>query len=109
MENRALYDDGSVRLDGDALTIRRYYFPWGTSKRIPYERIRNVREWRMDPLTGKGRLWGSGDLRHWLPLDLGRPRRETALILDVGGWVRPVITPDDPAQVLAILRRHARH
>lgn len=105
-----LYDDGHVRLDRDGVTIRRYYFPLGRSKRIPYARIRAVREWRMGPFTGKGRLWGSGDLRHWAPLDLRRPRKETALALDLGRWVTPVVTPDDPARVLAILGRHtARH
>lgn len=58
----------------------------------------------MGALTGKGRLWGSGDLRHWLPLDLSRPQKEKALILEVGKWVRPVITPDDPDRVLALLQ-----
>jgi len=71
---------------------------------IPYARIRNVREWRMGPFTGKGRLWGSGDFRHWAPLDLKRPAKDKALIFDVGARVRPVIMPDDPDRVLSILR-----
>lgn len=50
----------------------------------------------MGPFTGKGRLWGSGDFRHWAPLDLKRPAKDKALIFDVGARVRPVITPDDP-------------
>ena len=37
---QALYDDGLVTLDADGLTIRRYYFPLGTSKRIPYVQIK---------------------------------------------------------------------
>jgi len=106
MMNGVFYDDGLVALDHDGITIRRYYFPFGTSKRIPYARIRNVREWRMGPFTGKGRLWGSGDLRHWAPLDLKRPSKDKALIFDVGAWVRPVITPADPDRVLSILREH---
>jgi hypothetical protein len=99
-----LYDDGLVQLDADGLTIRRYYFPLGTSKRIPYARIKGVQERRMGALTGKGRLWGSVDLRHWFPLDLHRPQKEKLLILDVGKSVRPVITPDDPDRVLALLQ-----
>jgi hypothetical protein len=99
-----LYDDGLVKLDSDGLTIRRYYFPLGTSKYISYAQIKGVQQWRMGPLTGKGRLWGSGDFRHWAPLDLGRPWKEKALILDIGTWVRPVITPDDADRVLALLR-----
>src|SRR5437588_597278 len=59
MSKQVLYDDGLVTLDVAGLTIRRYYFPLGTSKRIPYARIKGVQEWRMGLLTGKGRLWGS--------------------------------------------------
>ncbi len=106
MMNGVFYDDGLVALGHDGITMRRYYFPFGTSKRIPYARIRNVREWRMGPFTGKGRLWGAGDLRHWTPrtpLDLKRPSKDKALIFDVGAWVRPVITPADPNRVLSIL------
>ena len=99
-----LYDDGLVQLAADGLTLRRYYFPLGTSKHIPYARIRGVQARRMGLWSGKGRLWGSGDLRHWFPLDLRRPRKETLLILDLGAWVRPVITPADPDRLLALLR-----
>lgn len=103
---QVLCDDGLIELDPDGLTIRQYYFPFGTSKRIPYTRIKSVRERQMGPLTGKGRVWGSGDLRHWSPLDVHRSQKEKALILDIGVWFRPVITPNDPALVLAILREH---
>ena len=101
---QTLYDDGLVQLDADGLTIRRYYFPLGTSKHIPYARIQGVQERHMGALTGKGRLWGSGDLRHWFPLDLRRPQKEKALVLDVGKSVSPVITPEDPERVLALLQ-----
>ena len=108
MMKQVLYDDGLVKLDLDGLTIRRYYFPLGTSKRIPYARIKGVQERHMGALTGKGRLWGSGDLRHWFPLDLRRPQKEKALLLEVGAWVRPVITPEDPERVLALLQGRTR-
>ena len=106
MMNGVLYDDGLVALDHDGIIIQRYYFSFGTSKRIPYARIRNVREWRMGLFTGKGRLWGSGDFRHWAPLDLKRASKDKALVVDVGRWVRPMITPADPDRVLSILREH---
>src|SRR5579884_1592706 len=99
-----LYDDGLVQLNSDGLTIRQYYFPFGTSKRIPYVQIKSIHQWHMGLWTGKGRLWGSGDLRHWFSLDLRRPWKEKALILDVGTWVKPVITPNDPDRVLALLQ-----
>ncbi|HZR42253.1 MAG TPA: hypothetical protein VFB12_19190 [Ktedonobacteraceae bacterium] len=104
-----LYDDGLIKLDSEGLTIRFYYFPLGTSKHIPYTRIKSVQERSMGPLTGKGRLWGSGDLQHWASLDLRRPQKEKLLILDVGTWVKPIITPDDPDRVLALLQERILH
>jgi Phosphoesterase family len=73
---QVLYDDGLVQLDSDGLTIRRYYLPFGTSKHIPYNQIKAVQQWHIGLLTGKGRLWGSGDFRHWALLDLRRPWKE---------------------------------
>jgi hypothetical protein len=108
MKQQDLYDDGLVRLDGDGITIRRYYFPLATSKRIAYEQLKSVEDRPIGMLTGKGRLWGSGDLVHWLPLDLRRPRKDRALILDVGSRVKPTITPDDPDRVLKLLRQQTK-
>ncbi len=71
-----LYDDGLVQLDSDGLTIRRYYFPLGTSKRIPYARIKGVQERRMGAL--KGRLWGSGTGTHWIRADHRRGRHSSS-------------------------------
>lgn len=101
---QASYDDGRIRCDDRALSIRGYY-PWGT-KRIPYTSIRGVQTF---PLTGrlwkvrKWRLWGTGDFVHWWNLDTRRPTKTTALVIDVGGRVRPTITPDDPTAVAQIL------
>jgi len=99
----ALYRDRWIECAPHALIIRGYYFPFGNKKTIPYGRIRSIREMEMGPLTGRGRIWGSGDFRHYMNLDPGRPRKKRALILDVGGFVRPVITPDDAATVRAII------
>jgi hypothetical protein len=95
-----LYDDGRIACDETGLTIGWYYL-WG-AKRIPYGSIRSVsrsgvRKWR---------LWGSSDLVHWWNLDRGRPQKDVALVLDVGGRIRPTITPDDPETVERILAEH---
>jgi hypothetical protein len=100
------YDDGGVACDRDGLVIRRYY-PWG-AKRVRYASLKGVTEL---PLTGlsrvrKWRIWGSGDFVHWWNLDRHRPKKNLALVLDVGRRVRPTITPDDPAAVQRILREH---
>ncbi|SFE50750.1 hypothetical protein [Blastococcus tunisiensis] len=105
MAGNALYDDGRVCLDAEALTLRRYYFPFATSKRIPYSAIRGVDVRPLTWLTGKGRLWGSAHPRYWLPLDATRLRKDTAVVLDLGGRVRPTFTPDDPERVRQLLHR----
>ncbi|KWX21238.1 hypothetical protein AFM11_26675 [Mycolicibacterium wolinskyi] len=93
---RQYYDDGLVQLDREAITLRRYHFPSGTSKVIP---LRDVRGYTVTSLNllHRFRLWGSSDLRRWLPLDVGRPMRSTLVTLDVAGtrW-RPAFTPADP-------------
>jgi hypothetical protein len=103
MKSPRLYHDRWIECTAEALIIRGYYFPFGNKKIIPYNRIRRIREYEMGPLTGKGRIWGSGDFRHYLNFDPGRPRKKRALILDLGRFIRPVITPDDVTQVRAII------
>ncbi len=100
------YDDGAVACSEDGLTIRGYY-PWG-AKKIPYVAIKGV---AILSLTGanrirRWRIWGSGDFVHWWNRDPRRPKKDTALVLDVGGRVRPTITPEDPATVERILAYH---
>lgn len=96
-----LYDDGRIALDDEGLTISHYYL-WG-SKRLAYSSIRSVKRHPLTPVGGKWRIWGSGDLVHWWNLDPERRRKATALELDVGGRVRPMITPDDPDEVERLL------
>lgn len=102
-ESTTPYDDGGIRCDDQGLTIRRYY-PWGT-KQISYTSIRGVMRL---PLTGvnrvrRWRIWGSGDFLHWWNLDSQRPKKNMALVIDIGHHVRPTITPDDPDAVERIL------
>lgn len=101
-----LYEDQHVVCDSDALTLKRYYFPFG-SKRIPYAEIRRVDEEPMGWLTGKLRIWGMGPLPVWFHLDLDRPGKDRCIVLDLGGLVKAAITPDDHAAVLALLRERA--
>jgi hypothetical protein len=95
------YDDGSIACTDSEIVIRNYYFPAG-AKRIPYAAIKEVREVPLR-VFGKWRIWGSGDFVHWFNLDVGRPRKETALVVHTNARIRPVITPDDPARVVAEL------
>lgn len=99
-----LYRDDCLALDEDGMTIRRYYFPLGSPKRIAYHDIRGVRIAAMNWLTGKGRGWGTADPRYWLPLDLRRYRKDKLLVIDVGRRVKPCVSPDDADRVVELLR-----
>ena len=100
------YRDHWIECKPDAITVRGYYFPWGT-KRIPYSSIRSVRRVELGAVRGKWRIWGTGNPRYWLSLDPGRPKKQVGLILDLGRFVHPFITPDDPDKVEAAIRQRS--
>lgn len=101
---RQCYDDGQIQLDRFALTLRRYHFPSGTAKVIPLKAIRGYRTEPLGLWMQRFRLWGSSDLRRWLPLDVRRPLRSTLVTLDVDDtWPSPACTPADPETFLAVL------
>src|ERR1700760_3110041 len=98
------YDDGLVQLDRAAITLRRYHFPSGTSKVIALNAIRGYQAEGLGLLVQRFRIWGSSDLRRWLPLDVHRPLRSTLITLDVPGHrLRPAFTPERPDEFTALL------
>jgi hypothetical protein len=98
------YDDGLVQLDHAAITLRRYHFPSGTSKIIALDTIRGYRTERLGLLVQRFRIWGSSDMRRWLPLDVHRPLKSRLITLDVPGtWPRPAFTPTRPDEFTALL------
>jgi hypothetical protein len=101
----AQYRDRWIECSEQEIRIRGYYFPWGT-KHIPYTAIRSVRRIAMGPLTGRGRIWGTGNPRYWAGLDPERATKDVAFVLDVGRAVRPFVTPEDPDAFAACLCEH---
>jgi hypothetical protein len=89
------YQDRWIECTEHEIRIRGYYFPWG-SKRIPYTSIRSLDRFPLTALRGKGRIWGSGDFKHWANLDPGRPKKSVGYFVDVGKRVVPMLTPEDP-------------
>jgi hypothetical protein len=89
------YRDRFIECTDTGVRVRGYCFPWGT-KTIPYALIRALDRFTMTALHGKGRIWGSGDLRHWANLDPQRPKKSIGFFVDVGRRVVPFLTPDDP-------------
>lgn len=96
-----LYDDGKIACDEAGLLVRRYYL-WG-AKRIEYCAITSVVRRPLAKLRGSRRIWGSSDLTHWYNLDRARPDKSVAIEIHTAGRTIPVITPDDPERVYAIL------
>jgi hypothetical protein len=101
--NQALYEDRWITVTPAALTIRGYYFPLGSARSIPIGRIHWVQKVAIGKFTGQWRIWGTANPKYWLSLDPRRPRKKVALVLDLGGQLRPVITPDDPDVMLKVL------
>jgi hypothetical protein len=100
-----LHRDRWITCAPERLVIRGYYFPLGTSKSIAYRDIRRVDEVAMTALSGRWRIWGTSNPRYWFHLDWGRPHKTSALVLDVGRFVKPVSTPDDSARVAEIMEQ----
>jgi len=104
----ALYEDAGLVLDEDGITIRRYYFLLSVPKRVAYNKIRGIRAKPMSWASGKGRFLGAVNPRYRLPRDVRRASKLTMLMLELGRWVKPCITPEDPARVIALLRDRVR-
>jgi hypothetical protein len=100
-----LYQDRWITCTEDAIVVRWYYL-WG-AKRIPYTEIKAARRVAVTTFRGKGRIWGTANLRYWASLDPGRTGKDEALILDLGGPVKPYLTPADVDTVAAIIQRRA--
>ncbi|MGX9675258.1 hypothetical protein [Mycobacterium sp. HM-7] len=100
----AHYDDGQIFLDRQAITLRRYHFPSGTSKIIPLSAVRGYRAESLGFIMDRFLIWGGTDPRRWLPLDIWRPIKSTLVTLDVVGTTpAPACTPLRPKEFLATL------
>lgn len=99
------YRDSRIECDDTEVRIRGYYFPWGT-KHIAYRSIRSMERFSLTELGGKGRIWGTGDFRHWANLDPERLHKEVGFQLDIGKQIVPLVTPDRPDEFEAVVREH---
>ncbi|GAB7142130.1 hypothetical protein [Mycobacterium riyadhense] len=98
------YDDGLIQLDRAALTLRRYHFPSGTSKVIALKDIRGYQAQSLGLFMARFNIWGTPDLRRWLPLDTYRPLKSTLITFDVPGErPKPACTPARPHDFMALL------
>jgi hypothetical protein len=101
------YNDGKIECTATGVHIHGYYFPYLT-KVVPYNSIKGMRRFEMTALRGRWRIWGTGTFRYWANLDINRPKKKIGLLLDLGKFTNPFITPDDPDTVEAVIRERAR-
>ena len=102
-----VYEDDVVALDERGITIKSYALA-GNARQIPYESIRDARGIRLGFGTGRHRLVGysPGRPRHFFHWDPHRFHKSVGISLDLGGWRRVAITPNQPTVVLHLLRSH---
>lgn len=98
-----IYEDRTLRIDNQGVTIRHYYFPF-VSKFVPYSQIESVDLGIMSWLSGRLRIWGTTDFSSWYSLDLSRQWKETAVVLTLTGRVTPSFSPKDADRVDAEIR-----
>ena len=104
MASGVLYADSLVEISDDSILLKRYYFPVG-ARRIKLSGIEQISVQNPTFTTGRYRLWGSGDLRTWFPMDLQRPRRTKIFIIRLRKkWRRIGFTVEDEAMVERIFR-----
>ena len=76
-----LYSDKLVDLYFDRLVLKNYYFPFGRSKVIQLIDIASFEVFPCTIMSGKYRIWGSGNFRTWFPLDTQRPKRDKIFMI----------------------------
>jgi len=109
------YEDDGLTIHDNFLKIRWYYFPFGT-KTVELSAIAKVTRHPMTGLlSGRGRVWGTGDLtfRHWLNLDAKRSSKQFLYEVQLKAkgkkeknqYVCPTVTPEDPKKFEDAIRQ----
>ena len=87
--------------------VRGYYAPFGT-KTFPYTRVKGLQRFDITGvMSGKWRFWGTSNPRYWANLDVHRWKKKVGFVIDLGGIVSPIVTPEDPDGFESVLRERA--
>jgi hypothetical protein len=99
------YKDKLVEITDQEVVFHRYYFPFGTAKRVPLSQIETVQARRPSVASGSWRIWGTGDFATWFPLDFGRPNRDTIFVASLRGASQRIgFTVEDSQKVAEVLK-----
>ncbi len=90
------------RLESPACTLAE------TAKSVPYTQIKGLQRIEIKGLlSGKWRVWGTGNPRYWANLDTKRPKKKVGFVVDVGRKVSPIVTPDKADAFESVVRDRA--
>jgi len=104
-ENKILYQDSLITIEGDYLTLKNYYFPSMSSKKILFANVENIKVYDPSILRGKWRIQGTGDFRIWYPADSSRYKRDKIfVIIYKNKWMRSAFTVEDLDKVEEIFK-----
>lgn len=104
MNTYSVYADKLVEITDGEILFRYYYFPFG-SKRVKFAQIGHVSVKEPTLLSGKWRIWGTGDFRTWFPCDVSRPSRDKIFVMSFRDKRRRIgFTVEDSNRVQEILR-----
>jgi len=99
-----LYEDNFVALDDSALTVKRYYFPFFTSKTVRFDQIQKVEFWPASVWHGRFRVMGFRDYETWFAWDASRPVREGVFVVILtNAWFRMGFSVENCDQAKQIL------
>lgn len=101
-----VYEDKLVEITDHEMVFKAYYFPFGNNKRVPWSQIESIEVLTPSVLNGSWRLWGSGNLRIYFPLDFRRPKRDKIFVASLhNSWPHIGFTVEDSQRVMEIFKR----
>ena len=104
IRNKTLYQDSLITIEGDNLTLKNYYFPSMSSKKILFANVESIMVYESSILRGKWRIQGTGDFRTWYPADSYRYKRDKIfVIIFKNKWMRSAFTVENSEKVTEIL------
>jgi hypothetical protein len=100
-----IYQDNLISIMDSCLTLKSYYFPFLSDKKIDLNTIEKIEVRKATLRSGKYRIWGSGDFRTWYPFDSKRGIRDIIFIIYLHNkWRKIGFTVEDSKKVLDILK-----
>ena len=107
MKEAMLYQDNLIEIRNDSIILKHYYFPF-ISKKILFNNIEKIDTKEPTLINGKWRIWGTGSLTVWFPIDIFRPMRDEIFFITYKNKkIRSGFTVEDSEKVEIILKEKA--